>query len=225
MTELVRTRAPSDAAIEALLDAHCDFAAAPLCPEVRAFHARSLVGIWEAAEALAGRTVDPPFWAYPWAAGQAIARVVLDEPERVRGLRVLDFGAGGGVAAFACALAGAAHVVANDVDPWALAVCRIGALRQALRVETLVADLTADPSAVGDFDVVLCGDLGYDRSATPRERAVLESARAAGARVLAGDAGRTYFDPAGLRPVATFEVPVPRDLEGGDRRVARIFEG
>jgi predicted nicotinamide N-methyase len=216
---------PADAAIEELLDAHADFSPVPLCPQVHAFHARSLVGIWEAAETLAGEPLGAPFWAWPWAAGQALARVVLDAPQRVRGLRVLDFGAGGGVAAFACAVAGARQVIANDVDPWALAVTRIAARRQGLDIETLGADLTADPTAVRAFDVLLCGDLGYDRSATPRERAVLDAARAAGVRVLAGDAGRTYFDATDLIPVASFDVHVPHDLEGRDRRVTRIFEG
>jgi predicted nicotinamide N-methyase len=216
---------PDEEALAALLDTYAPFSPVPLCPEIHAFHARSLVDVWEAAERMAGYTLPAPFWAYPWAAGQALARVILDAPERVRDLRVLDFGAGGGVASLACARAGAAQVIANDVDAWALAVTRIAARRQGLKLQTMFADLTTTPEPCTQFDVVLCCDLNYDRSATPGERAVLESARSAGARILVADAGRTYFDAAGLTLLATFDVPVARDLEGGELREARVYKG
>jgi predicted nicotinamide N-methyase len=216
--------APPDEAIAALLDTYAPFSPVPLCPELYAFHARSLVDVWEAAERLAGHALPSPFWAYPWAAGQGLARVILDAPEHVRGLRVLDFGTGGGVAAMACARAGAAEVVANDIDAWALAVTRVAAHRQGLTIQTLLADFTSAPKLITPFDVVLCSDLNYDRTATPGERAVLSTARATGARVLIADAGRTYFDASELSLIATFAVPVPRDLEGGELREARVYE-
>ena len=217
--------APDEEAFAALLDKYAPFSPVPLCPEIHAFHAHSLVDVWEAAERLAGDTLPAPFWAYPWAAGQALARVILDEPERVQRLRVLDFGAGGGVASLACARAGAAQVIANDIDAWALAVTRIAARRQGLSLQTMFADLTTTPELSTQFDVVLCSDLSYDRSATPRERAVLETARAAGAHVLLADAGRTYFDAVGLTLIGSFDVAVPRDLEGGELREARVYAG
>ena len=214
---------PSHAALAELLERHADFAPAPLAPEVRVFRARGLVEIWEAAERLASRTVPPPFWAYPWPGGMALARIVLDHPEWVEGRRVLDLGAGGGVAALAAARAGAREVVANDQDPWALATARLAADRQGLPLTPLLADLTAEPAAIDDFDVVLCGDLAYERRVAPRIRQLLVRARNTGARVLIADAGRAYFDETGLVRLAEFTVAVPKDLEGVRERVARVF--
>ena len=134
--------APEDAVLEALLDAHAPLTPVPLCPDISVFTACGLVEIWEAAEAAAGAPLPSPFWAWPWPAGIALARLILDQPERVCGRTVLDFGAGGGVASLACARAGAARVIANDVDPWAIAVTRIAAKRLQLNIETLLADLT-----------------------------------------------------------------------------------
>ncbi|HEX6938625.1 MAG TPA: methyltransferase domain-containing protein, partial [Longimicrobiales bacterium] len=192
-------------------------------PEIRVFRARGLVEVWEAAERLAGRTLPPPFWAYPWPGGAALARVLLDDPGRVAGLRVLDVGAGGGVASLAAARAGAAEVVANDQDPWALATARLAADRQDLALTPLLADLTEEPATVDAFDVVLCGDLAYERRVAPRIRGLLERARDHGARVLVADAGRAYFDETGLRPLEKFTIPVPVDLEGVEERTATVY--
>ncbi len=215
---------PSHAALAELLERHAEFRPAPLSPEVRAFHAHGLVEVWEAAERLAGRPMPPPFWAYPWPGGAALARVVLDHPDWVAGRRVLDLGAGGGVASLAAARAGAAEVVANDQDPWALATARLAADRQSLELTPLLADLTAEPATVEAFDVVLCGDLAYERRVAPRIRRLNERARDAGARVLVADAGRAYFDATGMRCIAEHTMAVPVDLEGVDERVARVYE-
>ncbi|MGH7468467.1 MAG: class I SAM-dependent methyltransferase [Longimicrobiales bacterium] len=216
---------PPDDALAHLLDQYAPFRPAPLVPEISVFYGRSLIEVWEAAERLAGRELPAPFWAYPWAAGIAIARVVLDHPEWVRALRVLDFGCGGGVAALAAARAEAREVVANDIDPWALATARIAAHRQALQLTMLQQDLTDEGPDSAGFDVVLCSDLSYERSVAPRQRELLELAARQGVRVLVADAGRRYFSPDGLREIACFEIDVPRDLEGVDRRTARVFLG
>ncbi len=239
-------RAPDPVSLAALLDEYAPLGPAPLVPEVRVFRGRVLLELWGAAERLAGHTLAPPYWAYPWPGGIALARLVLDHPEVVAGARVLDLGTGGGVAALAAALAGAAEVVANDQDPWAIATARLAAERQGLVLTPLLAELTAEfsvgPAAAlregapapagaaraeacftGAFDLVLCGDLSYERRVAPRIRAFLDSARAGGARVLAADAGRAYFDATGFTLQSEYLVPVPRDLEGADERTARVY--
>ena len=217
--------APPDEMLAAFLDRHAPFSPAPLCPELRVFYAQSLVAVWEAAETLAGGVLPAPFWAYPWAAGMAIARVILDDPSLIADRSVLDIGAGGGIASLAAAQAGARWVVANDLDPWALATTRIAAERQGLTVETLLADLTREPERTDEFDVLLCGDLLYEKSEAALQHALLDRAATRGATVLAGDAGRTYFTPAGMTLLREFDLTVPRDLEGVDVRRARVWRG
>jgi predicted nicotinamide N-methyase len=214
---------PTRAQMRELLQRFAPLRPVPLCPELLAHYAHTLIDVWEAAERLARRPLPAPFWAYPWAAGSALARVLLDLPELVAGKRVLDFGAGGGVASLAAARAGAASVIANDIDATALLVCRIAAAAQHLRIDTRHADVCADPAYAAQFDVVLCSDLHYERHETPRQKRVLARARRAGADVIIADAGRTYFDAGGLELLAEYEVPVPADLEGAPLRVARVF--
>lgn len=216
-------RPPDPAELEALLDVYAPLSPVSLCPGILAFAAQSLVVIWQAAERVAGEVLPSPFWAFPWPAGIAIAKTLLDDPSLVHGRTVIDVGAGGGVSSFAAARAGAARVVACDIDPWALAVTRLAAQRQGLEVETLQADITADAGVLDDFDVVLCGDLGYDRSAAPRERAAIERAVERGAVALIGDAGRTYFDDGGLELLTSHTLDVVADLEGKERKVARVY--
>ena len=206
-----------------LLNHHAPFQPIPLVPEISVFYARSLVEIWEAAEKLAGHELPSPFWAYPWAAGAALARVLLDHPEWVAHKRVLDFGCGGGVVALAAARAGA-QSVANDVDSWALRTVELAAQRQQLRVETWLADLTQTPEAVDTFDVVCCSDLAYEKSQAPAQFALLKRARANGSRVFVADAGRTYFNDEGMKLLAEYRIAVPKDLEGVEERTAKVYE-
>jgi predicted nicotinamide N-methyase len=215
---------PADHLLERLLDQYAPLAPVPLCPEIMVFQGTSLVQVWEAAENIAGQNLPAPFWAYPWAAGVALARVVLDAAGEFAGRKVLDIGSGGGVAALAAARADAVRVVANDVDPWALAVARIAAHRQRLYLHFLQEDLTEHPRAVTGYDVVLCSDLAYERRAAPKQRALLERARADGARVLIADAGRTYFETRGLDQLAEYTLAVPQDLEGVTTRIARVYQ-
>jgi predicted nicotinamide N-methyase len=214
---------PRREALARLLDAHAPLTPAPLCPELQVFHARSLTQLWEAAELLAELPLPAPFWAYPWAGGSALARTILDRPELVRGRRVLDLGAGGGIATLAAARAGAAAAVANDQDPWAIATAALAAERQGLVIDTLLADLTRAPEATARFDVVLCGDLAYERRVAPRIRALLMGAAARGAEVLVADAGRTYFEAGGMAVVGSYVVGVPVDLEGVAERTATVY--
>ncbi|HEX6307248.1 MAG TPA: methyltransferase domain-containing protein [Longimicrobiales bacterium] len=214
---------PQRADLEALLATHAPLAPVPLCPEIRAHQAHNLVAVWEAAERLAGRPLAAPFWAYAWPAGCALARVLLDAPALVRDRSVLDFGAGGGVTALAAARAGAASVTANDIDPWALLVTEIAAAAQQLDIATLAGDVCETPALADDFDVMLCGDLAYERREAPRQRRVLVRAAAQGATVLVADAGRTYFDATGMTLLGEYELDVPEDLEGVARRRALVY--
>jgi predicted nicotinamide N-methyase len=245
------TPPPPDAVLRALLDAHAPLRPAPLCPEIQVFHATSLVAIWEAAEHAAGTVLPSPFWAYPWPAGAGLARFILDHRDTFADRRVLDFGCGGGITSLAAARAGAAHVIANDIDPWALAVARLAAAAQESPLtitpcaadftqehasreprtaeqaaRTGVADVDLETISVGlePYEVVLCGDLGYERSVAEAQRAVLTRAHNAGARVFVADAGRAYFRPHGLTQLAAFELDVPEDLEGARRRTAVVYE-
>ena len=214
---------PDSATLERFLDEHAPLLTVPLCPELRAFSAASLVTVWEAAEASAGTTLPSPFWAFPWPAGITLARVILDRPELVRDRSVIDMGAGGGVSSFACAMAGASHVTACDADPWAVEVAALGARRQGLALSTLLADPAARPALLDPYDVILCGDLAYDRSSAPRERYALDRAASRGATVLVADAGRTYFQPDGYELIAELRVPVVKDLEGATERLTRVY--
>jgi predicted nicotinamide N-methyase len=218
------TAPPDRSVLEALLDEYAPFGPAPLCPEISVFQGRSLIAVWEAAEKIAGEPLPAPFWAYPWAGGSALARVVLDHPEFVRERAVLELGAGGGVVSLAAARAGAASVVANDIDPWALATIRIAATRQHLDVMTLLSDLTQDPAALDACDVLLCSDMAYERRMAPKYRTLLQRAKNRGACVLVADAGRTYFDTHGLTLLRECGLDVPADLEGVTHRVARVYE-
>jgi len=195
---------------------------APLCPEISVHHAHALVPMWEAAEALAGTALAAPFWAYPWPAGCALARLLLDNPSWVRDKRVLDFGAGGGVTALAASYSGA-DVVANDIDPWALLVASLAASAQNLIIALLADDICAEPSLVDGYDVVICSDLAYERRETPRQRRVLDRAHRNGALVLVANAERTYFSDDGLTLLSTHVLDVPADLEGVSSRVARCY--
>ena len=215
---------PDDQILAQLLDRYAPFGPAPLVPEVSVFYGRSLIEIWEAAERLAAAPLPAPFWAYPWAAGIALARVLIDHAEWVERKRVLDFGCGGGIVALAAARAGAAEVIANDLDPWALATTRLAAERQQLSVQPRLGDLTLDGARDDEFDVVLCSDLAYEKAVTPKQRAFLEHANRRGARVLLADAGRTYFKRDGLRLIQTDQITVPKDLEGVEMRTASVFE-
>jgi predicted nicotinamide N-methyase len=206
-----------------LLAEFAPLAPAPLCPELLVHNAHALVPVWEAAESLAGTALAAPFWAYPWPGGSALARLLLDNPEWVRGKRVLDFGCGGGITSIAAAHCGA-DVTANDIDPWALLVTSLAATAQGLSVSLLGDDVCADLSIVDRYDVILCSDLAYERRETPRQRCVLDRAQHRGALVLVANAERTYFSDSGMTLLSTQTLAVPQDLEGVTSRVACVYK-
>ena len=213
---------PDEATLEKLLDAYAPLGPAPLCPEVRVYQARDLYELWDAAERLVGGVVQPPFWAVPWPAGLAIARVLLDAPVWARARKCLDVGVGGGVVAIAAAKAGAASSVGADVDPWALAVAKLAAEKNGVTLRLVLEDLAAqDPDETPE--VILAADLEYEKTRAPLVRARLEALVQTGAVLLAADAGRTFFKTEGLRLVASFTLPVSRAVEGTEVREAKVY--
>jgi len=212
----------------ALLERHTVAMSPPLCPELKTFESEWMVPIWEDAERLAGREVEPPFWAYSWAGSQALARYLLDRPEVVSGKQVLDLGCGNGLAALAAARSGAMRVIANDIDPAALLMSGINARENGLSIELESADRLSEAPPVPPVDVVLAGDLFYARAMSGRVEPWLREAAGLGAAVLVGDPGRAYLPKLGLERLASYSVPVPWEIEGVTERqpsVLRLLPG
>jgi predicted nicotinamide N-methyase len=184
----------------------------PLVPEIVLHLAEESVPIWEKTEEeLGAMGLPPPYWAFAWAGGQALARYVLDNPQLVRGRMVLDLAAGSGLDAIAAAKAGAASVTANDIDAFALTAITLNAAANSVVVLTDGADLLSSPPPVAD--VFLVGDLFYEKPLAERALGWLRQAAQSGCLVLVGDPGRSYFPKDVFSPLATYSVPVTRELE------------
>lgn len=195
--------------------------AAPLVPEIRLHLATEIVPIWRATEEeLAELGVPPPYWAFAWAGGQAVARYIIDSPEIVAGRTVLDFASGSGLAAIAAAMSGAEKVIATDIDPYASAAIALNAAQNGVNVEVATGDMIGNR---GPWDVVLAGDICYERPLADRVTAWLRSLAADGVTVLLGDPGRTYLPKDGLDWVVRYAVKTTRELEDTDVRNAVVW--
>lgn len=200
----------------AFLAEHTEVIAPPLVPELRLHTATDITPLWQATEDQLDRTgLAPPFWAFPWAGGQALARFILDHPDWVRGLRVVDLASGNGMVAIACARAGAAHVIANDVDPLAATAQQANAALNAVAIAIETADRIGE--RLGSVDLLVVGDLFYERALAERLWVWLQGLAVQGLPILIGDPGRTYLPKTGLTALARYAVPVPLALE--DREV------
>jgi len=166
--------------------------------------------------------LPPPFWAYPWAGGIALARYLLDHRDEVAGRAVLDLGSGSGLVAIAAARAGAAAVTASDIDPMAVTAIGLNAAANDAAIIVATADLLAG-AEFGHPDLVLVGDAFYERRMAHRVLSFLDRARAAGARVLIGDPGRTYLPP-DLRALASYPVPAWAGLEDTEVKQTTVWE-
>jgi predicted nicotinamide N-methyase len=186
--------------------------APPHTPELQLHLADEITPIWKLTEeALAEIGLPPPFWAFAWAGGQALARYVLDHPEVVAGKRVIDFASGSGLVAIAAMKAGAASVLAADIDVFCEAAIGLNAAANGVEVAFTEVDLLDAPPPPAD--VLLAGDICYERPMAEAVMAWLGLGRAAGATVLVGDPGRTYFPKEGLVKLAEYQVPTTRELE------------
>jgi predicted nicotinamide N-methyase len=192
--------------------------APPLVPEIRLHLASEVIPLWrKTEEELAKIGVPPPYWAFAWAGGQALARYVLDHPDIVLGKRVLDFGAGSGLVALAAAKAGATHVIAADIDPFAIAAIARNATVNGVAIETVTDDVIGGSEL---FDLILVGDMCYERPLAERLMLWLKSSPA---QVLLGDPGRSYFPKTGLTQLASYSVPTTRELEDREIRETGVW--
>ncbi|MGS2615167.1 class I SAM-dependent methyltransferase [Micromonospora sp. LZ34] len=190
----------------------------PFVPEVRLHLAEDAIVWWARMEAHAGRSLPPPYWASAWAGGQALARYLLDHPELAAGRRVLDLAAGSGLVAIAAALAGARQVVANDIDPYAVAAVTVNARANRVTVAATGGDLL-DSDGAG-VDLLVAGDVFYSAPMAARVLAFLRRVAATGADVLVGDPGRGHLPPDRLTVVADY--PVPTTEPSVDSPVRRV---
>ena len=183
----------------------------PLVPEIRLHLASAVTPLWRATEAtLAARDVPPPYWAFAWPGGQALARYILDDPTVVCGRIVLDFAAGSGLAGIAAAMAGAAATTAADIDRFATAAIALNAAANGVTIGVISDDLIDHPSA---WDLVLAGDVCYEQPMAGRTTIWLRQLAATGTEVLLGDPGRSYRPADGLVERARYRVPTSLDLE------------
>ncbi len=192
----------------------------PPCPEIQLHLGNDLAQSWAATESHVGRPgLPPPYWSVAWPGGLALARLLLDHPDLVRGRRVLDLGSGSGLCAIAAAISGAASVVAVDIDPVACMAVEINAGRNSVAVEVVCADLIGSEAA--RWDVVLGADLWYERFLAQRVNAWLRELSTAGVEVLVGDLGRAYLPRAGLVQLGSCEVTSSQGVER--EAVSRAF--
>ena len=190
----------------------------PLVPEIKLHLATEIVPLWrKTEEELEQMGVPPPYWAFAWAGGQALARYVLDNPSLVAGKRVLDFGAGSGLVALAAAKAGAGFVLAADIDTFAIAAIHANATANNLSVAATSDDVIGSAAA---YDVILVGDMCYERPLAERLMAWLKFSSA---DILLGDPGRSYFPQSGLVKLATYSVQTTRELEDREIRETGVY--
>ena len=203
----------------AFVTAQTAIATAPLVPEIRLHLATEITPIWQATEDfLHQANIAPPFWAFAWPGSQVLARHVLDTPACVAGLRVLDFAAGGGLAAIACVMAGAASVEAAEIDPMASAATRLNAALNGVVLTVTTGDVVG---ADCRWDVILCGDVCYEAPMTAHIMPWLQR-MAADACVLVADPGRNYL-PDGMDALAVYDIATSRELEDREIRQTVLY--
>ena len=205
----------------AFILAQTAIAAPPLTPEIRLHLATEITPIWEATEAsLTRMNLPPPYWAFAWAGGQALTRFLMDHPDWVKGKRVLDFAAGSGLSAIGAAKAGAALVQAAEIDDYAIAAIALNARINDVAIELLREDLVGvDPR----WDVVLAGDVCYERPMAERVIAWFRILAGRGVAILMGDPGRAYLPQSGLVELARYQVPTSLELEDRTMRETIVW--
>ena len=194
----------------------------PLTPEIHLHLAHEAVPLWQKTEDELGEIgLPPPFWAFAWAGGQALARYVLDNPETVANKHVIDLASGSGLVAIAAMKAGANYVLAADIDSFAVAAIALNAKANKIAITTTSTDLLQSPPPV--IDTILVGDLFYEKSTAESVFAWATRAKAQGTFVLIGDPGRSYLPKDKLTKLAEYNVPVTRDLEDAEIKRTAVW--
>jgi predicted nicotinamide N-methyase len=195
--------------------------APPLVPEIRLHLATEVVPLWRKTEQeLEDEGIPPPYWAFAWAGGQALARYILDHPQEIAGRVVLDVGSGSGLVAIAAAKACATQVLASDIDPFACAAIRLNAAANCVKIDLAAEDVIGSEAG---RDLILLGDMCYERWLAERLLGWLRKRAANGTRVLLGDPGRSYFPKLGVHKLATYQVQTTRELEDRDIRETGVY--
>lgn len=195
----------------------------PHAPEIRLHVADEATELWQRTEdELQAIGLPPPFWAFAWAGGQALARYLLDNPALVAGKRVLDFASGSGLCAIAAAMAGARHVIASDLDPFSVTAIGLNSALNGVedRIEATQANLLGAPF---EADLVLAADVFYEHDLAATVTGWLTGLQRSGHRVLIGDPGRTYLPKDRLTSLATYTVPVMRSLEDAEVKRSHVW--
>jgi predicted nicotinamide N-methyase len=200
----------------------CRLGPVPQVAEIRLHLADDVIGLWQRAEDEFTADQPPPFWAFAWPGGQALARYVLDHPGLVAGRNVLDLGSGSGLVAIAAAKAGAATVIASEVDSLAVAAIGLNARANGVPAPAIVGDVLDDDGA--GADVVLAGDVWYSRPLAERVLGFLDRAVAGGASVLAGDIGRAFLPRDRFRVLDASDIPVMAGLEDSGVKRTMVLE-
>jgi predicted nicotinamide N-methyase len=195
----------------------------PLVPEIRLYQAGEPMSVWHHTERATGRTgLDPPFWAFAWAGGQALARYLLDHPVTVTGRQVIDIASGSGLVAIAAIKAGAATITAYDIDPLAAAAITVNAQANSVTIPAVCTNVLSGLPPDGT-DLVLVADAFYEKDLAAQVLEFLERSQARGAAVLAGDFGRAYLPRARLVPLASYDVPGLGALEDADVKRTTVW--
>jgi predicted nicotinamide N-methyase len=240
---MIRGAKPELSALE-IIRSGTELRPVPLVPEIRLYQASEPIELWQRTERATGRSgLDPPFWAFAWAGGRALARYLLDHPEVVSGKKAIDVASGSGLVAIAAVKAGAADVTAYDIDPLAAAAIAINAEANGVKVPAVCVDVLeaeGPPPAVGVRagqtgildagdppapapELLLVADAFYEKDLAGQVLRFAERSRARGVAVLFGDFGRTYLPRARLAPLASYDVPGLLAMEGRDIKRTTVW--
>jgi predicted nicotinamide N-methyase len=205
----------------AFIEANTRLLSPPLAPHLRLHLADEAVALWQKTEEELGEIgLPPPFWAFSWAGGQALAKFIEERPETVAGKFVLDFASGSGLVAIAAARAGAARVEASEIDEFALTAIAMNARENGVAIELRAGDLIG---ADGGWEVVLAGDISYERDMAEAATAWLKRLAVRGAEVWIGDPGRSYLARDSLECIVEYLAPVSRALEDAEVKRSGVY--